>query len=85
VVLPATSFTVQVRSINPETLQSSRVGGLSAYVTSSNEDGVQLSDALVTFPVTDGSILYEQSEALQTVTVGGTVKSGGSSSFTDTV
>ncbi len=81
-MLPAISLTVHVRSINPETLQSSRVGGLSVYVISSCDDGAQLSDASVTFPVIDGSVSYEHSEDLQTVTVGGTVKSGAVTSCT---
>ena len=44
--------------------------------------GVQLSASSVTSPVIDGSILYVQSEALQIVTIGGTVYTGAVTSCT---
>ena len=81
-MFPATSVNVHVLIINPAVLQSINPERSSVFKAFNKMDGVQLSVSSFTPPVTDGSSIYVQSEALQIVIVGGTVKVGAVTSCT---
>src|SRR5450759_1519616 len=75
-MFPTISVNVHVLNINPKLLQSINPDRSSVNVAFNNVSGVQLSASSVTSPVTDVPISYVQLEALQIVTLPGTLNVG---------